>query len=419
MKRFLAVGFVLVFFYSVATFAQSGNLVSAAEAARMTAEQFNRRISDVYGADAPVPLRGSLTLYKVTYRSKDARGRDTVLSGLIVMPSNGAPNGLVVFNHGTLVYRQAAPSRFIGKSDGSEAETATLAFGSGGYVIAMPDYIGLGDNLETHPYPANVVNARAGIDLIKAARTLARRHKLTLGNQVFVTGYSEGGGVAMAQAREIEKMNDSQVQLTAAAPAAGPYDLSGSTREFMLEQPTDQTGFIVRTYLMGYLVYYLHKEKGVKITDYFKNSMAFTISNSYGGKTKDEDVVKRVGLTAVLMRSKNSIFNVVKPRFKRVIETLDLRDPAAKLLKDNDCYDWSPKTRMMLIYLNGDTVVTPKNSEVAFRTMRRRGVGPNTLRRSIIQDAKLNHLTAVPEAMLRARNFFDRGFAGVRSLDEN
>ncbi|HMU33603.1 MAG TPA: hypothetical protein PKC89_07045 [Pyrinomonadaceae bacterium] len=419
MRRLVAVGFFLAILSSVTIFAQSGELVSAVEVGRMNAEQFNKRTSDVYGADAPVPLNGRLTLYKVTYRSKDARGRNTILSGLIVIPSNGAQNGLVLFNHGTIVYRQAAPSRFSGQSDGSEVETATLAFGSGGYVIAMPDYIGLGDNLEAHPYPANVVNALAGIDLVKAARALARRHKVTLGRRIFVTGYSEGGGVGMAQAREIEKMNDKQVQLTAAAPAAGPYDLSGSTREFMLEQPTDQTGFVVRTYLMGYLVYYLHKEKGLKITDYFKNSMAFTINNSYGGKTKDEDVVKRIGLTAVLMRSKNSIFNVVTPRFRRVIETFDVRDPAAKLLKDNDCYDWQPKAPMMLIYLDGDRVVSPANSEKAFRTMRGRGAGRNTLRRSIIQDTQLNHLTAVPEAMLRARNFFDRGFAGVRGLDEN
>src|SRR5690606_29460080 len=107
-----------------------------------------------------------------------------------------------------------------------------------------------------------------------------------------------------------------------------------------LEQPTDQAGFVVRAYLLGDMVYFLHKNKGLKITNYFKPSMAFTINNSYGGKTKDEDIIKRIGVTAVLMRAKNNIFNVVTPRFKTVMETMDLRDPAAKLLKDNDCYDW-------------------------------------------------------------------------------
>ena len=112
MRRLVPVGFFLAILSSVTIFAQSGELVSAVEVGRMNAEQFNKRTSDVYGADAPVPLNGRLTLYKVTYRSKDARGRNTILSGLIVIPSNGAQNGLVLFNHGTIVYRQAAPSRF-------------------------------------------------------------------------------------------------------------------------------------------------------------------------------------------------------------------------------------------------------------------------------------------------------------------
>ncbi|MEP6704696.1 MAG: hypothetical protein ABJB34_07815, partial [Acidobacteriota bacterium] len=317
------------------------------------------------------------------------------------------------------VYNDNMPSRFVGAASGTEPETAMLAFASGGYAVVMPDYIGQGDHTGGHPYPANVVNSFAGMDMIKPARAVGRRHNLTIGNALYITGYSEGGGVAMAQVREMERSGEAAYRVTAAAPASGPYDLSGATREFMLAQPTDQAGFVVRAYLLGDLVYFLHKNRGVKITDYFKPAMAFTINNSFGGKTKDADILKRIGVTAILLRAKNSIFNVVTPRFKRVMETMDVRDPAAKLLKDNDCYDWSPRTKMLLINLEGDTVVTPKNSQVAFETMRRRGVGRDSLRRSIIRDAKLNHVTAVPAAMLQARSFFDSGYSGVVGLEEN
>ncbi|MEQ1761845.1 MAG: hypothetical protein ABL984_01735 [Pyrinomonadaceae bacterium] len=404
---------------SLSVFAQANGLASAVRTATVTAAKFNARTNKIYGPDSPDALRGSLNLHKITYRSKDANGGNTILSGLVVLPSSGAPNGIVIFNHGTTVYNNHMPSRFKGEEDGTERETAMLAFGSGGYAILMPDYIGQGDSTIGHPYPANVVNAQAGIDMIKLARTLARRNNVEVGPNLYVTGYSEGGGVAMAQVRELERSGDSAFNVTAAAPASGPYDLSGVTREFMLEQPTDQAGFVVRTYLLGDMVYFLHKNKGVKITDYFKPSMAFTINNSFGGRITDKNIITRLGATALLMRAKNDIFNVVTPRFKRVMETLDLRDPAAKLLKDNDCYDWSPRTRMLLINLEGDTIVSPKNSQVAFQTMRRRGVGRDQLRRAIIRDSNLNHLTAVPSALLRARNFFDRGYAGVRDLDEN
>lgn len=393
-----------------------GQLVTSVKNATVIGAKFNARTNKIYGSDSPEALRGSLNLHKVTYRSKDANGRNAVLSGLIVIPAGGAPNGIVIFNHGTTVYNNHMPSRFKGEQDGTERETAMLAFGSGGYAILMPDYIGQGDHTGGHPYPANVINAQAGIDMIGPARALARRNNVEVGQNLYVTGYSEGGGVAMAQVRELEK---SGTRVNAAAPASGPYDLSGVTREFMLEQPTDQAGFVVRTYLLGDLVYFLHKNKGVKITDYFKPSMAFTINNSFGGRIADKAIITRLGATALLMGAKNDIFNVVTPRFKQVMETMNLRDPAVKLLKDNDCYDWSPRTRMLLINLDGDTIVTPRNSQVAFQTMRRRGVGRDQLRRSVIRDANLNHITAVPSAMLRARNFFDRGYAGVRDIEEN
>ncbi|MGI8812690.1 MAG: alpha/beta hydrolase family protein [Pyrinomonadaceae bacterium] len=397
----------------------ANGLVNSQRTATVTATSFNSRMNEVYTSSAPEPLRGSLNLYKVTYRSIDANGKNALLSGLVIIPANGAPNGLVVFNHGTTVYNNNMPSRFVGTAKGLEPESAMLAFASGGYAIAMPDYIGQGDHAGGHPYPANVVNSRAGIDLIKPARAVARRNGLTIGNSLYITGYSEGGGVAMAQTRELERSNDPEFNVTAAAPASGPYDLSGASREFMLEQPTDQAGMVVRTYLLGDLVYYLHKNNGSKITEFFKPAMAFTINNSYGGKTKDEDIIKRIGVTALLMRSKNSIFNLITPGFRRAIETMDARNAAFKLLKDNDCYDWSPRNRMLLINFEGDTVVSPKNTQVAFETMRRRGVGANTLRRSVIRDSSLNHVTAVPAAMRRARNFFDGGFAGVRDLDTN
>src|SRR5690606_12029813 len=108
-------------------------------------------------------------------------------------------------------------------------ENGMVAFASGGYAIAMPDYIGQGDHTGGHPYPANVTNSFAGMDLIKPAREVARRNNLTIGSSLYVTGYSEGGGVAMAQVRELERSNDPLHRVTAAAPASGPYDLSGTT----------------------------------------------------------------------------------------------------------------------------------------------------------------------------------------------
>ena len=419
-RRFLVSLAALIFVNSFIALTVSGQLVTSTRVATMTAAQFNQRMNAAHPNAGLEPLRGALHLYKVTYRSMDAKGRSAILSGMVALPAQGAPNGLIVFNHGTMADQKTVPSAYRGETKAGETQNALLAFGSGGYAITMPDYIGQGvHRANAHPYPANVTNARAGVDMIKVAREVARRNRVAVGDPLYVTGYSEGGGVAMGQTRLLEQSNDPLHRVTAAAPAAGPYDLSGTTIDFMGERPTEQVGFVLRTYLLGYGIHSLHKNEGIKTGDYFKTSMALTINLAYGGSISDENVIKRIGVTGALMRAKNDLYNVITDKFKRVIETKDFSDPFLRQLRDNDTYDWSPRTRMLLIALVNDTIVTPKNTQVAMRMMRRNGVGRDTLRQSIIQDTSLNHATAMPESLLRARLFFDRGFQGVRVTDDN
>ncbi|MEP6848768.1 MAG: hypothetical protein ABI999_07915, partial [Acidobacteriota bacterium] len=285
---------------------------------------------------------------------------------------------------------------------------------SGGYAVVMPDYIGLGDHKGAHPYPLNITNAKSGVDIIEPARALAEQKGYIIGPHLFVTGYSEGGGIAMALTRELQNMKGDYYQVNASAPASGPYDLTGVTRDFMLKQPTDQIGFGVRLYLFSYSTFYLRKNHNIKITEYFKPAMANSIWLNYNANLKDKDLVVRLGLTGVLMRSKNSILNVITPRFERAIRTLDRKDRLIADLYANNIYDWAPKTPMLLINLDGDAVVDPANTEKAFRTMRAKGIGAEQLRRYVIRNSSLDHLTAVPAAMSVARSFFDGGFAAVR-----
>ena len=420
IRRFLVSLAVLIFVNTIMVPAVCGQLVTSTRVATITAADFNLRMRTAYPNTELEQLRGALNLYKITYRSVDVKGRDAVLSGLVALPAQGAPNGLIVFNHGTMVSRKTVPSAYRGEKKAGETQHALIAFGSGGYAIAMPDYIGQGDHrANAHPYPASLTNARAGIDMIEVAREIARRNRVAVGDQLYVTGYSEGGGVAMGQTRLLEESNDPLHRLTASAPAAGPYDLSGTTMDFMGQRPTDQVGFVLRMYLLGYGIHSLHKNSGVRIGDYFRTPMALTMNLAYGGRIEDDAVIKRLGATAVLMRAQNDLFNVITDKFKRVIDTKDFSDPFLRQLRENDTYDWTPRTRMLLIALVNDTVVTPKNTQVAMRTMRRNGVSRDTLRQSIIQDTSLNHLTAMPESLLRARLFFDRGYAGVRVTDDN
>ena len=389
-------------------------LVSSAPKGIMPTRQTNIRLAKAFGSYAVAPATDDIVLHKITYTSRDEDNRPVNLTGLMAWPRGGAPNGLVVFCHGTIQDRDNSPSLWKGKENGSEAETAVLAFVTGGYAVIIPDYLGLGDHKATHPYPRNIINSQSAVDIIAPARALARQKNYRIDPKLYVTGYSEGGGVAMAAMQKLEKLNGAMYRVERAAPASGPYDVSGATREFMLVQPTDQAGFVVRVYLLSYAAYYLRKHSNVKITDYFKPAMANSIWLNYNRNPSDENLIKALGVTALLMRAKNDLRNVITPRFLRAMQTLDRRDPLVAALLNDNVYDWAPQTPMLLINLEGDGVVNPENTINAINAMRRRGVGRDSLWRYIIRDGSLNHVTAVPAAMSAARAFFDNGFSGVR-----
>ncbi|MEO8073970.1 MAG: prolyl oligopeptidase family serine peptidase [Acidobacteriota bacterium] len=387
--------------------ADAKNLVGFKQNGTLSAEQINQRVKTVFGASALSAASKAVDLYKISYRSQNEKGTSVVLTGLIAMPQSDAPKGLVIFNHGTFADRDLSPSRWTGKANSSETEIAALAFTSGGYAVAMPDYLGLGDDKEFHPYPLGAVNSLSAIDLIQPARTVAARNGVALGSRLFITGYSEGGAVAMWTVKELENKFGTQYAVTAAAPLSGSYDLSGATRKWLLASPTDQAGFVTRLYLSSYIAQSFHKNNGVKLTDYFKPSMALTVSQAYKTNRSDEDIIKRLALAATLMRAKNSLENVLTNRFVEALRKSDMRDPIIKGLRNNDVYDWSPRTKMLLVNLEDDKIVDPDNTDNVFRTMRKRGVGNDTLSRFIIKDRNLNHITAVAPALLQARRFFD------------
>lgn len=371
------------------------------------------RLEKVFGGDLPANSP-QIELKKIVYTTIDVKGRSVNVSGLVAWPSGGAPNGLVVFCHGTMQDRRNSPSRWKGKADDSEAETATYAFATGGYAVVIPDYLGLGDHSAAHPYPLNVTNARSARDSIVPARMLAMQTGYKIGSRLFVTGYSEGGGIAMALTKDLESISGSGYKVEKAAPVSGPYDMTGATREFLLKEPTEQLGMGVRLYLLSYATYYFRKEHNIPIRNYFKRAMADSIWVNYNSTVTDENLIKRLMITAILMRPKNSIRNLLTPEFVGRLERLDTSDPLIAELAKNNVYDWSPRTPMLLVNLEGDGVVNPENTTSAMNAMRARGIGRDKLRRYIMRGEGLTHVNAVPNGMAAARKFFDDGFAGVR-----
>jgi pimeloyl-ACP methyl ester carboxylesterase len=404
-----------LFLFTLVLFAVTGSgqtLISSASNGTMSAADVNERMTKAYGELAPAAATSNVELYKITYSSIDVNKKKVNLTGLIAWPVGGAPKGLVVYCHGTTVDRDRSPSKFKGKGEAPETIEAITGFASGGYAVILPDYLGLGDHKGAHPYPLSAVNARSGMDMISAARAFSRQKNYRIGRELFISGYSEGGGVAMALTRSLQSYMNEEYQVTRSAPASGPYDLSGTTRKFMLEETGEQTGFVLRLYLMSYATNYLNKEKGIKLNTFYKTALANALGVNYRLSPSDEGVIKNIGITTTLMRSQNRLENVLQPGFLRAMQRNDKSNPFVRMLQENDVYNWAPNSPMLMIYVDKDFVVSPENTRVAIDAMRRNGVPASRVKTAMIP-ATFNHLTGIAPAISKARAFFDGGFGSV------
>ena len=153
----------------------------------------------------------------------------TQSSGAMMVPTGGAgcsgPRPVVLYAHGT---NTSKTLNIADVTDPSNSEGVLIAatFAAQGYIVVAPNYAGYDiSTLGYHPFLNAEQQSGEMINILAAART-ALPETLTSATsdngQLFVTGYSEGGHVAMATQRALQAAG---ATVTAAAPMSGPYAL--------------------------------------------------------------------------------------------------------------------------------------------------------------------------------------------------
>src|SRR5882672_12772610 len=130
---------------------------------------------------------------------------------------------MVLYAHGTTT------DRTFSMANMQNTETLFLAalFAAKGYIVVAPNYAGYDTStLPYHPYLIADQQSKDMIDALAAARTALPLAAATFSKdsgQLFITGYSQGGYVAMATHRAMQAAG---MKVTAAAPMSGPYALA-------------------------------------------------------------------------------------------------------------------------------------------------------------------------------------------------
>jgi acetyl esterase/lipase len=139
---------------------------------------------------APSPIGANA--YRVLYRSTGLNNEPIAVSGVIVIPERPSPPGgrpIVAWAHPTTgVVPRCAPSLALLVFQQMQGLRQMI---DRGYVVAATDYPGLGTP-PTHPYLVGVSEARAVLDSVRAARTIAGAP-----NRFAVWGHSQGGQAAL------------------------------------------------------------------------------------------------------------------------------------------------------------------------------------------------------------------------------
>jgi dienelactone hydrolase len=169
-----------------------------------------------------------ILMYHIEYPTVGGANEPTTASAALMLPTGfGASctgaRPIVLYAHGTTT------DRAFNMTDMQNAETLSLAalFASQGYIVVAPNYAGYDTStLDYHPYLIADQQSKDMIDALTAARAALPFASATLtkdSGQLFITGYSQGGYVAMATQRAMQAAG---MKVTAAAPMSGPYALA-------------------------------------------------------------------------------------------------------------------------------------------------------------------------------------------------
>jgi pimeloyl-ACP methyl ester carboxylesterase len=170
------------------------------------------------------PIEGAplgAVAYRTLYRSTGLKGEPIFVSGVIIVPQGAPPPGgrpIVAWAHPTSgVTPRCAPSLAIFLFQQIQG---LRSFVERGYVVAATDYPGLGTP-ETHPYLVGDSEARAVLDIVRAASTMPGAGG---GKRFTAWGHSQGGQATLFTGM-IAKSYAPELELLGVAAAAPATDL--------------------------------------------------------------------------------------------------------------------------------------------------------------------------------------------------
>jgi predicted porin len=169
--------------------------------------------------------------FSLQYGTVGAKGEKTNATGALMVPvgTDSACTGarpIVLYAHGTTTGKNYNIANVLDSTNPAYSEALLVAamYAAQGFIVVAPNYAGYDTStLGYHPYLVADQQSKDMIDALTAARKAIPRLAAADSGKLFITGYSQGGHVAMATHKALQAAGST---VTASAPMSGPYALA-------------------------------------------------------------------------------------------------------------------------------------------------------------------------------------------------
>ena len=330
------------------------------------------------------PIKNGIAIYHVNYYSHWIDGSKIKASGRYLVPLKVKDFPKLVYNHGTRI-KKGRPKILKGEN------ILCMIFASDGYGVLSPDYIGLGEGEKTHLYCNVESEAIAGIDFLMAIDELNKELELKSNDQLFISGYSQGGHAAMSLHKVIERDYKNILKVTASGPMSGPYNISGVQGQVMFNEYT-------QPHYLPYLLYGLNVAYKIWPEDEFNNIYRppydSIIPTLFDGKHKVRAINKALPEIPV---------QIIKPEIVDIYKS-DTNFILHQLLRKNDVSNWKPTAPIQMCYCEADEEVLFENAILTKKNMVSLGAENIT---SVSAGKKYGHGKCAGFSALYTKYYFD------------
>ena len=350
----------------------------------------------------------AITAYTLQYKTVGGLNEAADASAALMLPSGpdaacAGPRPVLLYAHGTTVDKDFSMARL---NENGEARLVAAMFAAQGFIVVAPNYVGYDtSSLRYHPYLNGEQQANDMIDALRAARHCFDALGAKPSERLFLTGYSQGGYVALATQRAMQAGYASEFRVTRAAGLSGPYALSQFVDTIFGGSPTrGVTAFLPLLINAGQ-----KSNTGVyaSSSEVYEAQYASGIETLLPGSLTTGDLVRQGRLPATALFARDSLpqgagagnffadHNLIKTSYRSdFLADLAARpcnvnpaDPLncnphnglRKLSLKNDLRSYLPAAPLLLCGGRQDPIVPFSNTDAAANYFRARGIAANAL----------------------------------------